>query len=143
MSSITANSLRSGKRAKDAQGSDPHLSEVVELNGKYRLFFRAVYNPEEGLTDIAAAMVPGRSCDYEICGTRFIPYTKEMYKLVEGDVPDDLTGLKSWARIARVLHDAQYTREKKNAEAEARRTAEELQQPIDQLSLVKHWKLLN
>lgn len=135
MSSITANSLRSGKRAKDAQGSDPHLSKVVELNSKNRLFFRAVYNPEEELTDIAAAMVPGRSCDFEICGTGFIPYTKEMYDLVEGDVPDDLTGLKSWARIARVLHDAQCTREKKSAEAEARRTAEELQQPIDQISL--------
>lgn len=135
MSSITANSLRSGKRAKDAQGSDPHLSKAVELNGRYRLFFRTMTDPEEGIVDIAAAMVPGRSLDFDICGTSFIPYTKEMYKTVEGDIPDDLTGLKSWARIARVIHDAQCVREKKNAEAEAQRTATDLQQPIDTLSL--------
>ena len=135
MSSITANSLRSGKRAKDAQGSDPHLSKAVELNGRYRLFFRTMFSEADGVMDIAAAMVPGRSCNFEICGTSFIPYTKEMYKVVEGDAPDDLTGLKSWARIARVLHDAQCTREKKGAEAEAQRTASDLQQPIDQISL--------
>lgn len=137
MASITANSLRSGKRAKDAQGSDQHLSKVVELNGKYRIFFRT-WPTEDGLVDIAAAMVPGRSCNFEICGTGFIPYTKDMYSIDETHQIDDNTGLKSWARIARVIHDAQCIREKKNAEAEAERTANELQQPLDQVSLSRN-----
>ena len=137
MASITANSLRSGKRAKDAQGSDPHLSKVVELNGKYRLFFRP-WLVEDGVVDVAAAMVPGRSCDFDICGTGFIPYTKDMYSIDETKQIDDNTGLKSWARIARVIHDAQCAREKKNAEAEAQRTAQELNQPLDQVSLSRN-----
>ena len=122
MASLTANSLRSGKRAKDAQGSDPHLSKVVELNGKYRLFFRP-WVLEDGIVDVAAAMVPGRTCDLDICGTTFIPYTKDMYTEDESHQIDDKTGLKAWARIAKVIHDAQCIREKKNAEAEAQRTA--------------------
>lgn len=137
MASITANSLRSGKRAKDAQGSDPHLSKVVELNGKYRLFYRP-WVVEDGVVDVAAAMVPGRSCNFEICGTGFIPYTKDMYSIDETQQIDDNTGLKSWARIARVIHDAQCAREKKNAEAEAQRTAQELNQPLDQVSLSRN-----
>ena len=98
MASITANSLRSGKRAKDAQGSDQHLSKVVELNGKYRIFFRT-WPTEDGLVDIAAAMVPGRSCNFDICGTGFIPYTKDMYSIDETHQIDDNTGLR--CRIVR------------------------------------------
>lgn len=135
MANITANSLRSGKRAKDAQGSDPHLSKVVELNSNYRIFLRTWV--EDDVVDIAAAMVPGRSCDLDVCNTTFIPYSKDMYSQDETGTIDDLTGLKSWARIARVLHDAQCAREKKNAEAEAERTARELNQPIDQVSLAR------
>lgn len=137
MASLTANSLRSGKRAKDAQGSDPHLSKVVELNGKYRLFFRP-WVLEDGIVDVAAAMVPGRTCDLDICGTTFIPYTKDMYSEDESHQIDDKTGLKAWARIAKVIHDAQCIREKKNAEAEAQRTAQELGQPLDQVSLSRN-----
>lgn len=137
MASLTANSLRSGKRAKDAQGSDPHLSKVVELNGKYRLFFRP-WVLEDGIVDVAAAMVPGRTCDLDICGTTFIPYTKDMYTEDESHQIDDKTGLKAWARIAKVIHDAQCIREKKNAEAEAQRTAQELGQPLDQVSLSRN-----
>ena len=136
MASILANSLRSGKRAKDSQGSDQHLSKVVELNGKYRLFFRT-WEVEDGILDIAAAMVPGRSCNLDICGTTFVPYSPEMYKVEEAGQIEDLTALRSWSRISRVIFEAQCTREKKNAENEATRTAQELGQPIDQIALAR------
>ena len=136
MASISANSLRSGKRAKDVQGSDPHLSKAVELNGQYRLFFRT-WPVEDGLMDIAAAVVPGRSCDFDVCQTSYIPYTKDMYETDEIGVIDDKTPLKSWARIARVLHQAQCIREKKGAEAEAQRTAAELGSAVDPVSLAR------
>lgn len=136
MANITACTLRAGKKAKDKQGSDPHLSKAVELNGKYRLFFRTV-EVEPGLRDLAVAVVPGRSLNYDICGASFIAYTESMYDMDDAGQITDKTGLDSWARIARVIHQAQCVREKKNQEAEAERTARELGKPIDQVALSK------
>lgn len=136
MASITACTLRAGKKAKDKQGSDQHLSKVVELNGKYRLFFRTV-EVEPGLRDLAVAVVPGRSLNYDICDASFIAYSDSMYDMDEAGVINDKTGLDSWARIARVIHQAQCLREKKNLEAEAERTASELSKPVDQVALAK------
>lgn len=144
MASITACGLRAGKKAKDKQGSDRHLSKVVELNGKYRLFFRQlpVVDDETGEIipdekDLATALVPGRSFDYDICNTSFYALSEEQFRTNEfGDV-EDLTGLAPWARIARILFEAQCVREKKNAESEAERTARDLNQPVDQVSLSK------
>lgn len=134
MASITACTLRAGKKAKDKQGSDPHLSKSVELNGRYRLFFRTV-EVEPGVRDIAVAVVPGRSLDYEVCGASFIAYNDSMYTQDDAGQITDKTGLDSWARISRVVHQAQCLRAKKNSEAEAKRTAEELGKPIDTVAL--------
>lgn len=136
MANITACTLREGKKAKDKQGSDKHLSKVVELNGKYRLFGRVV-QPEPGLGDVAVAVVPGRSLDFEICGSSFIAYNEDMYTMDDAGSITDKTGLDSWARIARVLHQAQCVREKKNQEAEAERTSQELGKPVDQVKLAQ------
>lgn len=144
MASITACGLRAGKKAKDKQGSDKHLSKVVELNGKYRLFFRQlpIVDEETGEVitdekDLATALVPGRSFDYEICGTSFLALSKDQFTTNSfGEIVDN-TGLAPWARIARILFEAQCVREKKNAESEAERTAQELKQPLDQLALAK------
>ena len=136
MANITACTLRAGKKAKDKQGSDQHLSKVVELNGKYRLFGRVV-QPEPGLGDVAVAVVPGRSLDFEICGSSFIAYNEDMYTMDDAGSITDKTGLDSWARIARVLHQAQCVREKKNQEAEAERTSQELGKPVDQVKLAQ------
>ena len=134
MASISSTSLRAGKKIKDSQGSDKHLSKAVELNGKYRVFFPAI-NTDDGYVDISAAMVPGRTTNFDICGTGFIPYTETMY--TKNDIGDitDTTGLQAWARIMRVIHNAQCVREKKSAEAEAIRTAQELGKDVDQVSL--------
>lgn len=137
-------SLRQGQKARDKAGSDDHLSKILELNGKYRIFFKKFLIPDEDTgeptqdADIRAAVVPGRVCDYEVVGTSFIPYTADMleYDNETGSIRD-LTNLEGWARISRVLFEASCIRAKKNAEAEAERTAAELQKPVDQLSLQK------
>jgi hypothetical protein len=60
-----------------------------------------------------------------------------MYDVSESGELKDKTGLDSWARIARVIHQAQCLSEKKNKEAEAQRTAAELGKSIDQVALAK------
>lgn len=135
-------SLRAGQKARDRQGSDQALSKIVELNGKYRVFFRTfiILDEDTGVAtdekDIRAAVVPGRLCDYEVCGTSFIPYTPEMldYDPETGEYKD-LTNLTAYARIARVLYNASCSRDKKNAEAEAQRSAQELGKAIDTYQL--------
>lgn len=137
-------SLRAGQRARDKAGSDQALSKIVELNGKYRIFFRKFLVPDIDTgdptedADIRAAVVPGRVCDYDVCGTGFIPYNQEMldYDPDTGEYKD-LTNLTAWARIARVIFEASCSRDKKNAEAEAQRSATELGKPIDTYQLQK------
>lgn len=135
MASILANTLRASKKIKDSQGTDDMLSKVVELNGNYRLFFKTVYDEENDFVDVATAMVPGRSLDLDVCGATFIPYSPDMYTKDESGVPQDITGLRSWARIAKVLHDASCKREIKNITAEAERGALELGTDVDQVEL--------
>ena len=137
-------SLRQGQKIRDKAGSDDGLSKIVELNGKYRLFFKKFLIPDLDTgeptqdSDIYTAVVPGRVCDLKVCGTAFIPYTAEMvdYDDDTGSFKDK-TNLESWARISRVLFEASCIRAKKNAEAEAQRTAQELGKDVDQLALQK------
>ncbi len=135
MASIQANSLRRGARVKAQQGSDENLSKVVELNGKYRLFFRSL--EDDGFVDIAAAMVPGRSCDYKVCNAVFIPFREGMFERDDYGRVTDTTELAAWSRIARVLHDAECTRKKRATEREAEETATNLGQPVDSVALSK------
>lgn len=136
MASIIASTLRAGKKARDKQGWDDHLSKVVELNGKYRLFFRTC-EVEPGVRDIAVAAVTGRSLDYDVIGSTFIAYNKDMCEADEAGSIKDNTELPSWARIARVIYDAQCNREKKNLETEAENSAKELGTTIDTVALQK------
>lgn len=143
-------SLRAGQKIRASQGGDTPLSKVVELNGNYRLFFPTFWNEydimnDEGIVvdhvkeaDIRAAVVPGRTGDYEVVGTSFIPYTDSMYVIDPiTEKFNDTTPLEDWSRIARVLFEAQCARAKKNAEAEAERSAKELGRPVDTMSLSK------
>lgn len=139
MASITmANTLRGGQRAKDSQGSDKHLSKCVELNGKYRLFFRTrPASDDPGLIDVWACTVPGRPADLEVCHTTFIPYNDSMVNIGEDGSVTDITSLTSWSRISKVLYEARCTREKTNAEEEQKRTAAQMGKDIDILALNK------
>ena len=148
MAEWSSNSLRAGKKMRDSVGGDQTLSKIVELNGQYRLFFKTFVEIEEVKDDagnvvsterygnIRAAVVPGRTGNYDMVGTSFIPYTEDMYKKdpITGE-PVDLTPLNDWARIGRVLFEAACAREKKNAEAEAQRSAEEMGRQVDPVSL--------
>lgn len=133
MASILSTSLLGGKKINESAGSDAHLSKVVELGGSYRIFMRKLVT-EYG-QDLAAGLVPGRVLNADVFKSGFVPFKKDMFEADEQGNIKDLTGLDSWARMARVLHDAQCTREKKNAEAEAERAASELGVPVDQVAL--------
>ena len=133
MASILSTSLLGGKKINESAGSDKHLSKVVELGGNYRLFLRKV-ETEYG-QDLAAGLVPGRALNGDVFKAGFVPFKKGMFEADEQGNIKDLTGLDGWARMARVLHDAQCIREKKNAEAEAERSASELGVPVDQIAL--------
>lgn len=141
-------SLRQGQRIRASQGGDRALSKVMELNKNYRIFFPTFIAEYDVLDDngnvvdhvkepdIRAAVVPGRTGVYDIIGTSFIPYKNDMYTVDPiTDKFNDTTPLKDWARIAKVLYDAQCAREKKNAEAEAERAAKEMGKPIDTVTL--------
>lgn len=147
MATWSNGSLRAGQKIRNSQGGDPRLSKTLSLNGKYRLFFKTfveeVRDPEtnevlskEG--NVRAAVVPGRTGDYQVVGTGFIPYTDEMYSIDPiTDRFTDTTELSSWSRIAHVLFEAQCRSEKKNAEAEALRAANELGKAVDTMALQK------
>lgn len=150
MAMWTGGSLREGHRIRNNQGGDKRLSKVVELNGNYRLFFKTfieeveVRDEDGNLVEtvqepnIRAAVVPGRTGDWEVVGTGFIPYTNNMYDVDEiTQKLSDKTPLKDWARIARVLFEAQCAQAKKNAEAEAQRSASEMGRPVDVVGLSK------
>ena len=137
---LGASTLRAGLALKSKQGFDSRLSKVVELNNNYRLFMRVskiVVDEETGafVIDPMVPTTPGRPCDWEIVGTSFIPFNSSMAELDETDNIVDLTGLNKWARIAKVIFEAQCTREKKAAEAEQMRVAEETGRPLDAVAL--------
>jgi hypothetical protein len=82
-------------------------------------------------------MVPGRSLDAKALGRVFIPIEGDLISVDEYGKFKDMSGLDAWARMARVLFDAQCIREKKAVEAEARRAAEDLGQEINSADLSK------
>ena len=136
MASITGTAgLRGGIKIKSEQGYDSSLSKVVQLNSKNRIFFRIA--EFDGVMDIIAATVPGRSLDYEALNNSFIPFTKEQIEVDDAGKVKDKTGLDTYARIATILHDAACVREKKQAENQAKAEAEELGEQIDSTALSK------
>lgn len=155
MAGFSGGSLRQGAKIRNSQGSDTTLSKAVELGCKYRMFIPTFYVPEStddvddgnggtvqvttpAFADVRAAVVPGRTGDYEVIDTSFIPYTEEMYRRdpITG-YADDLTPLKDWARITNVLFEAQCRREKAQAEDEAKKSAEGFGRDIDQVALTR------
>lgn len=146
MAKLTRVGLAESKKARQNLGTDDNLSKLVELNGNYRIFARMFDTNAGRLDDAGMPMEPnwdllsiarlGRTADYDICGTSFIVYDDTMAELDdETGKPVDLVGLDPWKRIGTVLHAAQASREKKNAEAEAERTARDLGEDIDSAAL--------
>lgn len=146
MASLTRVGLRESERAKQNLGSDQSLASHMELNCKYRIFAR-MYNTTELLPeadrigmddewDLLTVARLGRTADRNVCGTSFIVYDDTMATIDdETGKPVDLVGMEPWKRICRILHAAAAMREKKNAEAEAERTARELLENVDEKSL--------
>ena len=128
-------SLAQGLNLKDKQKDNQALSKVLELNGKYRIFCRVT--EDNGVNTPIVAMVPGRSLDAKALGRVFIPIEGDLISVDEYGKFKDMSGLDAWARMARVLFDAQCIREKKAVEAEAKRAAEDLGQEINSADLSK------
>lgn len=126
--------IRRGKAEAAKSTTDNHLSKVVELNGKYRLFFPKFVD-EQGNYDIMADIVQGRPMDYDITGSSYIMYDERMCRELPGGGFEDTTEMPKWARIGRVLFDAQCIREKKAKENEAATAAKALGKDIDTVSL--------
>lgn len=126
-------SLAVGMGIKDKQKDNQALSKVLELNGKYRIFCRVT--EDNGVQTPIVAMVPGRSLDAKALGRVFIPIEGDLISVDEYGKFKDMSGLDAWARVARVLFDAQCAREKKAVEAEAAKAAEELGKELDPVKL--------
>lgn len=144
MASITDGfTLRAGAKVKDAQGYDPNLSKAVELSTQNRLFLSKAIGDAGDAADLVAYIAAGRSLDLDVFGTTFLCYNEEMYDTDEGGQIIDKTSMPEWARIAKVLHNADARREKENAEEEAKRTSAKLGQPINQVALAEALKAID
>lgn len=135
---LIASTMRKGKAIKQSQGFDSNLSKVLELNNSYRIFVKKVFLEEEQLWDFIVGMVPGRSTDFEVTGTSFMKLDGDQLEVdEETNKYKDVSGMATWARIARIIHEARAKDEMDAKEDEAKRNAQKLHQPIDQVKLAQ------
>lgn len=138
---IIEGTMRKGKAIRDNAGYDSKLNKTVALNSTNRLFMRLTpkVNEETGETeymDLISAIVPGRSCNYDVCNTSFIKLDdKQMEYDPSSKKWKDISGLDAWARIAKVLHAAECANQKQIKEFEAKAVAEATKQPVDSTKL--------
>ena len=140
---IITSSIYEGKSLKDSRGFDKKLNKTVKLNSTNRLIFRTIdtYDPETGdiipnRKAVIAPIVPGYSCDWNVCGTSFYPLADGQFTYnPETRECTDLSGLKEWARICAVLHKASEINDKYEARARIESNAARIGASIDQASL--------
>lgn len=130
---ILATGTKGLTKVKDAQGSCRNLSKVLKLGGKYRLIFN-ITKEDNGERDILLAAVPGRKLDFNKLGKTFLriddfEQDPETLKLV------DKSGIAPYARIARVIHQAECAYKKQQAKDDAKKEADALGQEIDNVAL--------
>lgn len=129
---VLANSLKGATRLKDSQGMSKNLSKVLELGKSYR-FFVPLTVDEHGEKDILVAAMPGRKLNYEKLNRSFINLSD--FEVSETGRVTDKTGLAPYARISKILHDAEYAAEKARADRDAKQTAEQMGKDIDIVAL--------
>lgn len=146
---LIAGTLRQGKAVKDSAGYDSKLNKVVALNSDNRVLFRLtpVINEETGnvdFMDLIAASIPGRSCNFDVCGTAFIKLNKEQIEYDENTKKlKDNSGLDAWAKIAKVLHAAECAQKKKLKELEAKAIATGTNTQLDTTKLNMEFEKLD
>lgn len=126
-------SLRQATEVRQAQAKIRNLSKCMTLGTDYRLFF-PICRAANGEADIVTAAVPGRKLDFSKLGSTFF-CLGENYDVDQSGTVLDLTGVKPYARIARVFHSAEAEAEKENAKDEAAKAAKVTGTDIDVISL--------
>lgn len=133
---LLGSTLSGGMKLQKQQGYDKSLSQALTLGTDNRLFFKLVMNDEGGY-EIPAASIAGRNLSWEKLKLGFLVEDGDMIELTDSGKLIDKTGLSSWVNIAYLLRDAECVYEKESAEDKAKRDAEKIGVPIDQIELAK------
>lgn len=131
---------------KDEQGYDRFLSQALKENNTYRLFFPVVKLEEDNPyavngRSILGAAYGGRNCDKDAVKCSFLPLTN--FEKDEFGQLKDSSDMGKYAKIASVLHEASYRYAIKQVEDEAKRLAEENDEPIDTVGVAEKKKKLD
>lgn len=132
--------MRQGQAQANAQSDNIRFNKAIELNNKYRLFMRVVDLSNYGGEgfDIAAVSSPGRQLSLGEKKGGFCKFPSNMIEVTEAGRTKDLSGMQSWANVAKVLFEAAYRKEKKAVEDDAEKLARDLERDIDVVALSKN-----
>lgn len=131
---ILAGGVKDTQKIRNKQGRTQNLSKAMTLGTNYRLFFR-VAEAEDGSNDVVSATVLGRKLDFGKLGVSFVRI--DDFDITDGGQYEDLTVLNPLSRVARVLHQAEFSYEKAKAEKEAIEEAKSLGLELDKGALAK------
>lgn len=121
--------LRKGAERKEAQRGIKTAKDLIQLGGRYRLFFPL----KPGERDLIAATVPGRKCDAKRLKRAFLPL--DDYDETNDQPVSDDSVIAKYARIAKVIHAAEAKYEMADAEEQAQKTSKNTGQPINAVAL--------
>lgn len=141
--------MKAGIKTKENQGTFTFLSQAVDKNNTYRICFPVIKktgsykedgtfvpSPEPGFDDefdIQAITLPGYKTDLDKMGTTFFPLNdydiNEVGKVIDNGI------LPTYARISKILFDAEYRRECSNKEAQVAKDAADMGQQVDPVTL--------
>lgn len=133
---LLGSTLSGGMKLQKQQGYDKSLSQALTLGTDNRLFFKLIKNDEGGY-EIPAASIAGRNLNWDKLKLGFLVEDGDMIELTDGGKLIDKTGLSAWVNIAYLLRDAACVDEKESAEDKAKRDADKIGVPIDQVELSK------
>lgn len=132
---VFANNL---KASKDTTSAGRYLRDFKPvLNTRYRVFLpQFQYEDENGKHEqIATITVAARQFSYKEMGVFSYVFDEKEILIADDGSFTDLTQLESLERLARVLHQAEFTAEVAAAEKAARDEAEDAGVTVDQESL--------
>lgn len=130
--------LEGAVKEKNSTSKRRAFSQKMEVGNSYRLFF-PLADDEKGDTTIIVASAWGRKLDSDILGKgcNFVKLSPDFNK--DGNLHDN-SGIAPYARIARVIFEAECAFEKDEAKDEAARTARALGKDIDTIALASKLK---
>ena len=116
------NTMTESLSVRSAQGFDRQLSKVVENGNTYRAWARVVYGSDNKPTFVWPSD-GGRALSLDVFNSTWISYPEGGLERLSNGHYSDVTVLSTWARIARILHNAAYRfackKAKSTAELEA------------------------